>query len=130
MQASDNEHGIDHELAALFAGVAEDPVHDAEFIQGVMKGIRRQQQLRWLVLGGSGLIASVFAALFTLPALLDLGASIGGIASNSLLALPAWFDQATVVATDFFRAALRSVTFLAAATLAIVVIPLLRWLAD
>ena len=126
MHGSDNEQARDHELAVLFAETVAASEQDAQFVRGVMKRIRRQERIRWLVLGGCGLIAAILAA----PALWKIGAAIGGIDMSVMDALPAWLGEATDLAADYLRSAVRSITFLAAATLTIVILPLLRWLAD
>ena len=126
MHGSDNEQARDHELAVLFAETVAASEQDAQFVRGVMKRIRRQERIRWLVLGGCGLIAAILAT----PALWEISAAIGGIDMSVMDALPAWLGETTDLAADYLRTAVRSITFLAAATLAIVILPLLRWLAD
>ena len=82
--------------------------------------------MRWWVLGGAALIASVFA----LPAAWELLAAWSGVAPNLLDGLGGRMDQAVTLTGDFLSTAVRSITFLTGAALAVAIFPLLRWLAD
>ncbi len=129
MQDTDANRDIERQMAMLFAAAETPPEADEQFVAGVLGQIRRRQRLRWMVLGGSALAASVFA-LFTLPALWELLASWNGASLNVVEILNDRLNQAAVLATGFLGAAIRSVTTLTAVALAITILPLLRWLAD
>ena len=126
MHATDGNRMHDRELAALFAAAEAPPEADELFVAGVMKQIRARERTRWLVLGGSALIASVFA----IPALWDFLAAWQGIDMSLLQELGGRLDQAGTALIGFLQKAVRSVTFLTAAVLAVMIGPLLRWLAD
>ena len=126
MKKVDKQRAADRKLAALFAATGTPPERDALFVESVHTRIRRRERLRWLILGGCGLIAAVFA----ISSLWELGATVSSTYISALEGLRAWSDQAPAIAADFLRSAARSVTFWAAATLAITIVPLLRWLAD
>ena len=126
MKKVDKQRAADRKLAALFAATGTPPERDALFVESVHTRIRRRERLRWLILGGCGLIAAVFA----ISSLWELGATASSTYISTLEELRVWLDQAPAIAADFLRSAARSVTFWAAATLAITIVPLLRWLAD
>ena len=126
MKKADKQRAADRKLAALFAATSAPPERYALFVESVLGRIRRRERLRWLILGGCGLIAAVFA----IPALWELGVTASSTYISTLEGLRVWLDQAPAIAADFLRSAVRSVTFWAAATLAITIVPLLRWLAD
>ena len=126
MQDPDPDRDIDREMAALFNRSAAPPESDEQFVAGVITRIRRRERMRWWVLGGSALIASVFG----LPAIWELLASWNAVAPGLLDSLSAQLNQAVSLTTEFLSAAVRSVTFLTGAALAITIVPLLRWLAD
>lgn len=117
---------IDREMAALFSAAETPPESDEQFVAGVMKQIHRRERMRWWVLGGAGLIACVFGA----PALWELLAAWNGVAPNLLDSLGGQMDQAVTLTGDFLSTAVRSLTFLTGAALAVAIFPLLRWLAD
>ena len=117
---------IDREMAALFSAAETPPESDEQFVAGVMRQIHRRERMRWWVLGGAALIASVFA----LPAAWELLAAWGGVAPNLLDGLSGRVDRAVSLAGDFLSTAVRSITFLTGAALAVTIFPLLRWLAD
>ena len=126
MKKTDKQRAADRKLAALFAATSAPPERDAPFVESVLGRIRRRERIRWLILGGCGLIAAVFA----IPALWELGATVSSVDMSMLDELSVWLYQAPAIAADFLRSATRSVTFWVAATLAITIVPLLRWLAD
>ncbi|MYH33387.1 MAG: hypothetical protein F4013_03110 [Gammaproteobacteria bacterium] len=117
---------IDREMAALFSAAETPPESDEQFVAGVMKQIHRRERMRWWVLGGSALVACVFA----LPALWELLTAWSGVAPNLLDGLGGRVDQAVSLTGDFLNTAVRSITFLTGAALAVAIFPLLRWLAD
>lgn len=117
---------IDREMAALFSAAESPPESDEQFVTGVMTQIHRRERMRWWVLGGSALIACVFA----LPALWELLTAWSGVAPNLLDGLGGRMDQAVTQTGDFLNTAVRSITFLTGAALAVTIFPLLRWLAD
>ncbi len=126
MQDPDTNRDIDREMAALFAGAETPPETDEQFVAGVIVRVRRRERMRWWVLGGSGLIACVIG----LPAFWELLTAWNGVAPNLLDGLGGRLDQAIALITDLLSTAVRSVTFLTAAALAVTIFPLLRWLAD
>ena len=126
MHDPDTNRDIDREMAALFAAAEAPPESDEQFVAGVVTRIRRRERMRWWVLGGSALIASVFG----LPAFWELLASWNGVDPNLLDGLSGRLDQAVSLTTDFLSTAVRSITFLTAAVLAATIFPLLRWLED
>ena len=126
MRKLEKNQANDRELAALFAAAKAPPESDEQFVAGVVRQIHRRERLRWWVLGGSALIAS----LFGLPAFWDLLAAWNGVDVSLLGGLSGRMDQAVTLIADFLSTAVRSITFLTAAALAITIIPLLRWLAD
>ena len=126
MNEPDTGREIDREMAALFSAAETPPESDEQFVAGVMRQIHRRERMRWWVLGGSGLIACVLG----LPALWELLAAWSGAAPNLLDGLGGRVDQAVTLTGDFLSTAVRSITFLTGAALAITIVPLLRWLAD
>ena len=126
MHDPDPNGDIDREMAALFNRSDAPPESDEQFVAGVITRIRRRERMRWWVLGGSALIASVFG----LPAIWELLASWNGVDPNLLDGLSGRLDQAVALTNEFLSTAVRSVTFLTGAALAITIVPLLRWLAD
>ena len=126
MHEPDNKRAIDREMAALFAAADAPTEAHAQFVKGVLRRIRWREQVRWLILGSSVLIAIVLAA----PILWEFNNFWAGIDLSAIEELRAQLNQIAASATAFVRSAVRSVTFLAAATLAVVIVPLLRWLAD
>ena len=122
----DTGREIDREMAALFSAAETPPESDEQFVAGVLKQIHRRERMRWWVLGGAALIASVFA----LPALWELLTAWSGVAPNLLDGLGGRMDQAVTQTGDFLNVAVRSLTFLTGAALAVTIFPLLRWLAD
>ncbi|MDE0489919.1 MAG: hypothetical protein OXI07_12100 [Gammaproteobacteria bacterium] len=126
MNEPDTGREIDREMAALFSTAETPPESDEQFVAGVMRQIHRRERMRWWVLGGSALIASAFA----LPALWELLTAWSGVAPNLLDGLGGRMDQAVTQTGDFLNTAVRSITFLTGAALAVTILPLLRWLAD
>ena len=126
MHKPENKQANDRELAALFAATETPPESDEQFVAGVMSQIRRRERMRWWVLGGSALLASVFG----LPAFWELLAAWNGVDMSALYGLGGRLDQGFALIADFLSAAVRSITFLTAAVLAVTILPLLRWLAD
>ena len=126
MRKPENEPANDRGLAALFAAAEAPPESDEQFVAGVMSQIRRRERMRWYVLGGSALLASVFG----LPAAWELLSAWNGVDASVLYGLGGQLDQAGTLIADFLNTAVRSITFLTAAVLAITILPLLRWLAD
>ena len=126
MHDPDPNGDIDREMAALFNRSDAPPESDEQFVAGVITRIRRRERMRWWVLGGSALIASVFG----LPAIWELLASWNGVDPSVLNSLSAQLKHAVSLTGDFLSTAVRSVTFLTGAALAITIVPLLRWLAD
>ena len=126
MNEPDTGREIDREMAALFSTAETPPESDEQFVAGVMKQIHRRERMRWWVLGSAALIACVFA----LPALWELLTAWGGVAPNLLDGLGGRMDQAVTLTGDFLNMAVRSITFLTGAALAVTILPLLRWLAD
>lgn len=126
MHDPDPNGDIDREMAALFKRSDAPPESDEQFVAGVITRIRRRERMRWWVLGGSALIASVFG----LPAFWELLSAWNGVDPNLLDGLSGRLDQAVALTTEFLSTAVRSITFLTAAALAITIVPLLRWLAD
>lgn len=126
MNEPDTGREIDREMAALFSAAETPPESDEQFVAGVMRQIHRRERMRWWVLGGSGLIACVLG----LPALWELLAAWSGAAPSLLDGLGGRVDQAVTLTGDFLSTAVRSITFLTGAALAITIVPLLRWLAD
>ena len=126
MQNPDTGRDIDREMAALFAKSNALPETDARFVAGVIARIRRRERMRWGVLGGAGLIAS----LLGLPAAWELLAAWNGVDPSLLDGLGGRVDQAVALAADLLSAAARSITFLTVAALGVTIVPLLRWLAD
>lgn len=126
MHDPDTNRDIDREIAALFSAADAPPESDEQFVAGVITRIRRRERMRWWVVGGSALIASVFG----LPAIWELLTAWNGVAPSLLDGLSGRLDQAISLTGDFLSTAVRSVTFLTGAALAITIVPLLRWLAD
>ena len=126
MHKPENKQANDRELAALFAATETPPESDEQFVAGVMSQIRRRERMRWWVLGGSALLASVFG----LPAAWELLSAWNGVDASVLYGIGAQLDQAGTLIADFLNTAVRSITFLTAAVLAVTILPLLRWLAD
>ena len=126
MNEADKHGTADGKLAALFAAADVPPEQDAAFVETVMNRIRRRERIRWLILGAGALIAAIIA----IPAFSELGNAFGGIDLSALGEYREWFYQSPHVAADFLRSATRSIIFWAAATLAITIVPLVRWLAD
>lgn len=126
MQEPDTGRGIDREMAALFAAADAPPESDKQFVAGVITRIRRRERMRWWVLGSAALIACVLG----LPALWELLAAWSGVAPNLLDGLGGRVDQAVSLTGDLLSTAVRSITFLTGAALAVIIFPLLRWLAD
>jgi len=126
MNEPDTGREIDREMAALFSAAETPPESDERFVAAVMKQIHRRERMRWWVLGGSALIACVFG----LPALWELLTAWSGVAPNLLDGLGGRMDQAVSLTGDFLSTAVRSITFLTGAALAVAIFPLLRWLAD
>ena len=126
MHDPDPNGDIDREMAALFNRSDAPPEADDQFVAGVITRIRRRERMRWWVLGGSALIASVFG----LPAFWELLSAWNGVDPNLLDGLSGRLDQAVALTGEFLSTAVRSITFLTAAALAITIVPLLRWLAD
>ncbi len=126
MQDPDTNRDIDREMAALFARSDAPPETDEQFVTGVITQIRRRERMRWWVLGGAGLIACVVG----LPAYWELLAAWNGVDPNVLDGLGGRVDQAVSLTGEFLSAAVRSITVLTGAALAITIFPLLRWLAD
>ena len=126
MNEPESGREIDREMAALFSTAELTPESDEQFVAGVMKQIHRRERMRWWVLGGSALIASVFA----LPALWELITAWNGVDPDLLEGLGGRLDQAVSRTGDFLNTAVRSITFLTGAALAVAIFPLLRWLAD
>lgn len=129
MRKPDPSKDIGREMAALFAAAEAPPDSDRQFAAEVITRIRRRERMRWWILGGSALLASVTG----LPAVWELLAAWTGVAPSLLDGvdgLSSRLDQAASLGADFLVAAMRSITFLAAAALAVTIFPLLRWLAD
>ena len=126
MHDPDTDRKIDREMAALFAAAEAPPESDDQFVAGVIRQIRRRERMRWWVLGGGALIASVFA----LPALWELLAAWNGVDMNLLDGLSGRLEQAVAFITDLLQTAARSIPFLTAGVLAATIVPLVRWLAD
>lgn len=126
MHDPDPNGDIDREMAALFNKSDAPPESDEQFVAGVITRIRRRERMRWWVLGGSALIASVFG----LPAFWELLAAWNGVDPSVLNSLSAQLKHAVSLTGDFLSTAVRSVTFLTGAALAVTIVPLLRWLAD
>lgn len=126
MHDPDTGREIDREMAALFAGAEAPPESDEQFVTGVITRIRRRERMRWWVLGGAALIASVFA----LPPAWELLAALNGVDVSLLDGLSGRLDHVVAVITDLLAAATRSIPFLTATALAVAIVPLLRWLAD
>lgn len=126
MHDPDPDRDIDREMAALFDRSDAPPESDEQFVAGVITRIRRRERMRWWVLGGSALIASVFG----LPAIWELLTAWNAVAPGLLDSLSAQLNQAVSLTGDFLSTAVRSVTFLTGAALAVTIVPLLRWLAD
>lgn len=126
MNEPDTGREIDREMAALFSSAETPPESDEQFVTGVMRQIHRRERMRWWVLGGSALIACVLG----LPALWELLATWSGAAPNLLDGLGGRVDQAISLSGDLLNTAVRSITFLTGAALAVIIFPLLRWLAD
>ena len=126
MNEPDTGREIDRKMAALFSAAETPPESDEQFVAGVMKQIHRRERMRWWVLGGAGLIACVFG----LPALWELLAAWSGVAPNLLDGVGGRMDQAVSLSGDLLNTAVRSITFLTGAVLAVTIVPLLRWLAD
>ena len=129
MNEPDTGREIDRKMAALFSAAETPPESDEQFVAGVMRQIHRRERMRWWVLGGSALIACVFG----LPALWELLTAWSGVAPNlldGLGGLSGRMDQAVSLTGDLLSTAVRSITFLTGAALAVTIFPLLRWLAD
>ena len=126
MNEPDTGREIDREMAALFSVAESPPESDEQFVAGVMRQIHRRERMRWWVLGGSALIACVLG----LPALWELLAAWSNLAPSLLDGLGGRVDQAVTLTGDFLSTAVRSITFLTGAALAVTIFPLLRWLAD
>ena len=126
MNEPDTGREIDREMAALFSAAESPPESDEQFVAGVMRQIHRRERMRWWVLGGSALIACVLG----LPALWELLAAWSNLAPSLLDGLGGRVDQAVTLTGDFLSTAVRSITFLTGAALAVTIFPLLRWLAD
>ena len=126
MREPEKNQANNRELAALFAATEAPPESDEQFVAGVVRQIHRRERMRWWVLGSSALIACVVGV----PAFWDLLAAWNGVDVSLLDSLGGRMDQAVTLIADFLNTAVRSITFLTAAALAITIIPLLRWLAD
>lgn len=126
MREPERNQANNRELTELFAAAEAPPESDERFVAGVIGQIHRRERMRWWVLGGSALVACVFG----LPAFWDLLAAWNGVDLSLLDGLSGRMDQGITLIADFLSTAVRSITFLTAAALAITIIPLLRWLAD
>ncbi|MDE0679387.1 MAG: hypothetical protein OXI11_04105 [Gammaproteobacteria bacterium] len=126
MNEPDTGREIDREMAALFSAAETPPESDEQFVAGVMTQIHRRERMRWWVLGSAALMACVFGV----PALWELLAAWSGVAPNLLDGLGGRMDQAVTLTGDLVNTAVRSITFLTGAALAVIIFPLLRWLAD
>lgn len=127
MPTHDNEPAMDEKLKALFAAAGDPEDADApQFLRGVMKRIHRRERLRWLILGAS-VVAGSFLAM---PALLDLSSAFGSIDFNAAEAIRGALNELAASASAYARSATGLVTLATTAILAVVVVPLLCWLAD
>lgn len=137
MHKPDANRDIGREMAALFAAAKAPPDSDQQFAAAVITRIRHRERMRWWVLGGSALLACMIG----LPAVWELLTAWSGVAptlmdgvgpglTDGLAGLGARLNQAAALAADSLSAAMRSITFLTAAALAVTIFPLLRWLAD
>ena len=133
MHETENKRTGGRDLAALFAAAATPPESDPQFVAGVIGQIHRRKRMRLWVLGGSAVLALIFA----LPAFWELSSALtewvagwNSMDGSVLASFGSGLDQAVILAADFLGKAVRSVTFLTAAILAAAIFPLLRWLAD
>ena len=127
MPEHDNEQAMDQELKALFAPSREDDEIDtAQFVQGVMKRVRRRERMRWLMLG-AGVVIGAFLAM---PALLEFSYAFGSIDFNVTEAIHGALNELAASASAYAGSTGGLATLATAAVLAVFVVPLLRWLAD
>ena len=126
MREPGNNQAVDRRLSALFAGADPSPKDGHEFATRVMKRIRRRERIRWLLLGGSIFVAALLAG----PAISEFSGSWAGVDFSMLDGFRTAINEVMAPAGEFLRSAVRSMTFLAAATLAAAIVPLLRWLED
>ena len=126
MHKPENERANDRELAALFAAAGDPPAEDTRFVGEVMKRIRRREQLRWLVLTGS----AVLAAIATVPVFGALEAAWGGAELGLIGNFQPIVVQLTESLSTFVQTMGRYTTFLAAAALAAVAVRLFGLLED
>ena len=126
MHKPENERSVDRELAALFAAAGDPPAEDTRFVGEVMKRIRRREQLRWLVLAGS----AVLAAIATVPVFGALEAAWGSAELGLIGNLRPIVDQLTESLSTFVQTIGRYGTFLAAAASAAIAVRLFGLLED
>lgn len=113
-------------MAALFAAAGDPPDRDARFVAGVMKRVRRREQLRSLALGGIALLATLVAA----PLFGVIEASLGGAEFGVIETIRSVAGQMAESRSAVFQSLEQSTAWLAAAALAISAVPLLGLLED
>lgn len=126
MHEPENEQAIDREMTALFAAAVDPPERDALFVVGVMKRIRRREQLRSLALGGSALLAAWIAV----PVVGVLEASLGSADFGVIESIRSIVDQLAASRSALFQSLEQYAVFLAAAALAAIAVPVLGLLED
>ena len=126
MHKPENERAIDRELTALFAAAGDPPAEDTRFVGDVMKRIRRREQRRWLALAGS----AVLAAIAAVPVFGALEAAWNGAEPGVIGNFQAIVIQLAESLSTFVQTMGRYTTFLAAAALAAIAVPLLGLLED
>ena len=110
----------------MFAAAGDPPAEDTRFVGEIMKRIRRREQLRWLVLAGS----AVVAAIATVPVFGALEAAWGGAEVGLIGNFQPIVVQLTESLSTFVQTMGRYTTFLAAAALAAVAVRLFGLLED
>lgn len=126
MHEPENEQAIDRRMAALFAAAGDPPDRDARFVAGVMKRVRRREQLRSLALGGFALLATLVAA----PLFGVLEASLGGAEFGVIESIRSIADQMAASRSALIQSLEQYAVFLAAAALAAIAVPVLGLLED
>ena len=127
MPEHDNERTIDQELKALFAAAdAADEIDSPQFVQGVIKRVRRREWMRALALG-AGIVLGSFLAM---PALVEFSSAFSSIDFDMTEAIRGAANQLAASASAYARSMTGMVTLATTVVLAVFIVPLLRWLAD
>ena len=116
----------DQWLVQAFNMADSTPIDATEFVDGVMKRIRRRAIVRFSVLGTSGFIAFLLAVYFAR----ELSAKWGGYVLEILENLNETLGQLAAIGAAFPDLGSSSLTLVVAFASMIAAIPLLHWLTD